>query len=226
MRLLILGATGKVGRHAVEQALARGHETTVLVRRPVPELEHPALRLLIGNPLDGVDLRTALVDERGRVDAVLCSIGMQRENPANPWSRAVSPPDLTQRLAEALVPAMEASGVRRLVAVSAAGVGDSAPRLNMLMKFFLATTMIGAAYRDLEAMEHRLTASNLDWVAPRPTRLVDGRPSGRVNVVPAFGLADAISRADVATWMLDAVEQPSWPRPDWGGRTPQISGLR
>jgi uncharacterized protein YbjT (DUF2867 family) len=33
-RLLILGATGSLGRHVLRQALAAGHEVTVFVRTP------------------------------------------------------------------------------------------------------------------------------------------------------------------------------------------------
>ena len=33
-RLLILGATGRLGRHVLSQAVAAGHEVTVLVRTP------------------------------------------------------------------------------------------------------------------------------------------------------------------------------------------------
>ena len=33
-RILILGATGSLGRHVLHQALAAGHEVTVFVRTP------------------------------------------------------------------------------------------------------------------------------------------------------------------------------------------------
>ncbi len=109
-------------------------------------------------------------------------------------------------------------------APSAAGVGDSAASLNLPMRFLLATTMIGAAYADLAAMEDILATSGLDWSAPRPTRLTDGPPTGRIAVVDAFSAAAAISRADVAAWMLDALDLPAWPAPGWGTRAPQITG--
>ena len=83
--------------------------------------------------------------------------------------------------------------------------------------------MIGTAYRDLARMEDVYAASGLDWVTPRPTRLTNGAPAKALQVVESFGAADAICRADVARWMLDALEQPTWPAPGWGSRTPQIS---
>jgi hypothetical protein len=149
---------------------------------------------------------------------------MQRANPANPWSRSLSPPDLTSRAAAAITGSMARCGVRRVVMVSAAGVGDSVVHLNLPMRFLLATTMIGTAYADLAAMEATLAASGLDWLAPRPTRLTDGPATGRVAVTQTFSAAAAISRADVAAWMLDALDLPAWPAPTWGSRAPQITG--
>jgi putative NADH-flavin reductase len=154
---------------------------------------------------------------------VLSSIGHQRRTPANPWSASVSPKDLTSAAARRVVAAMKAAQVRRVVAVSAAGVGDSAPQLNLVMRFFLATTMIGDAYRDLAVMEQVYADRGLDWLCPRPTRLTNGPRTGRLRVTAAVGAMDDISRADVAGWMLDAVALSTWPDAAWGGRTPQVT---
>ena len=34
MNVFVIGATGRTGRHAVSQLLARGHEVTALARNP------------------------------------------------------------------------------------------------------------------------------------------------------------------------------------------------
>ncbi len=221
MRLLILGGTGGVGRHLVKGALAAGHRITLLVR-PETSFEPAAgsdFRVVRGDVLVGEALHEAM----DGAEAVLSSIGMQRKNPANPWSASVSPGELTSVAARRIIASMKGRGVKRVIAVSAAGVGDSEARLNLLMRFFLATTMIGPAYVDLARMESTFAESGLDWLAPRPTRLTDGPQATRIKVVDAFGLNDAISRADVARFMLRALELPSWPSLEWGSRTPQIS---
>jgi hypothetical protein len=64
---------------------------------------------------------------------------------------------------------------------------------------------------------------SLDWLCPRPTRLVHGPLTGRAQVVDAFTTNASITRADVAAWMLDALALPRWPAPAWGSRHPQIS---
>jgi putative NADH-flavin reductase len=221
MRLLILGGTGGVGQHMVSAARRAGHRLTLLVRPETPfELSAGSdFRVVRGDVLAGEALHEAM----DGAEAVLSTIGMQRLNPANPWSKSRSPADLTSVAAARIVASMKGRGVRRVVAVSAAGVGDSAPGLNLLMRFFLATTMIGPSYRDLARMELVFAQSGLDWLAPRPTRLTNAAATGRIAVVDHFGLNAAISRADVATFMLRALEVPSWPTAEWRSRTPQIS---
>ena len=219
MHLLILGASGGVGRHLLTRAASQGHRVTVLARTASRVDAPEGVRVVHGEIYRGEGLGEAMPG----VDAVLSTIGLQRRNPANPWSRMISPPDLTSVAARHVTEAMQAHGVRRVVALSAAGVGDSRARLNAVMRFFLATTMIGTAYDDLARMEDTYARSGLDWLAPRPTRLVDA-PSGKpARVVDAFGTSDHIARADVAAWMLPALDEPSWPAGGWGGRTPQIS---
>ena len=117
-----------------------------------------------------------------------------------------------------LVSAIRRHGVPRVVAVSAAGVAESAARMNLLMKFFVATSNVGAGYRDLAAMERVFADSGLDWCCPRPTRLTSGPLTRRVKLVESFSLTAAISRADVAWWMLEHAAQPI------RDRTPMITG--
>ncbi len=213
MRVLVLGATGGVGALVVAAALAAGHEVTALVRRP---WSPPAgVRVVRGEVVDPA----ALDDAMAGAAAVLSSLGMRRRVVANPWSALTSPADFTSAYARAVVAAMRRAGVTRVVAVSAAGVGDSAPQMNVVMRMLVATSSIGVAYRDLAAMERVFADSGLDWLAPRPTRLTDGPATGRVRVTGAFGAFDAISRADVAGWMVRALDEPIW-----ASRTPQITG--
>ncbi|MCA9491464.1 MAG: NAD(P)H-binding protein [Myxococcales bacterium] len=118
MKVLVLGATGGVGRELIAQALERGHEVTALVRGDA-DLPAPA-RVLRGEVLqDGVLLEA--VRER---PVVLSAIGQRRAN-LFPWSPLRSPPDLGARWAALLVEAARQVGSLRVVAVSAAGVAEA-----------------------------------------------------------------------------------------------------
>ena len=193
----MLGASGGVGRELVRQALDRGHAVTALARRR--EGIDPRATLILDDVLRGGCLDACLAGQ----DVVLSALGLKRRAPANPWSALVSPPDFVSRTARALVDAMWRARVKRVVAVSAAGVAESAARMNLVMRFLVARSKIGVAYRDLAAMEAIYAASGVDWCCPRPTRLTDGPRTARVRVVTDFPLNAAIARADVAWWMLE-----------------------
>ncbi len=200
MKLFILGASGGVGRHVVRLACDGGNDVTALARRS-----------------DGIDSRARTViddvlrpeclgEQLTECDVVISALGIKRANPANPWSRLVSPPNFSEAVATRVVAAMKRAGVNRLIAVSAAGVGDSGPRMNRLMKFFVAASNVGVAYRDLARMEQVYAESGLDWCCPRPTRLTNGPLTRRVAITDSFPMTAAISRADVAWWMLSRTE--------------------
>jgi hypothetical protein len=92
--------------------------------------------------------------------------------------------------------------------VSAAGVGESAARMNAVMKFFVSTSNVGVAYRDLAIMEQLFADSGLEWCCPRPMRLTNGPVTGHVHTIDGFPMMAAISRADVAAFMLSCLQGP------------------
>jgi putative NADH-flavin reductase len=217
MRILVAGASGGIGQAVVDTAHAFGHEVYAVSRSPIRQHVWRKIRV------DVFNTAAVMMAMDSGIDAVISCIGMQRRNPANPWSASLSPINLTSQAAAVLCGSMQRFAVPRIIAVSAAGVAESAAQLNMVMKVMLATTMIGTAYADLARMEHVLASSGLDWLAPRPTRLIDGALTGRVRVTNRFATADSIRRADVAWWMIQALDHPIWPLAEWGGRTPQIT---
>ena len=74
-RVLVLGATGSLGRHVLRQALAAGHDVTVLVRTPskLPPEASGRLSVHTGDlgshvPLDLITGQDALINCAGHVD--------------------------------------------------------------------------------------------------------------------------------------------------------------
>ena len=218
MRILVAGASGGVGQAVVDTAHERGHEVVALSRRPIRQSVWLHMQVDI---LNEAALFAAMTNG---IDAVISCVGMQRRKPMNPWSPSLSPINLTSMATRSMCRCMKMCGVSRIIALSAAGVAESAARLNVVMQMMLATTMIGTAYADLAHMEQVLAHSGLDWLAPRPTRLVDGDTTCRVRVTDRFAVNDSIRRSDVACWIIDAISQPTWPLAEWGSRTPQITG--
>lgn len=213
MKLFVLGGTGHVGRHVLAQSSA--HDVTALVR--------PKSRALVPSTLthvkvvEGDALDAGALDAMAGHDAVVSSLGIQRKSNANPWSALTTPADLCSRSAANIVAAMRKHGVKRVVAVSAAGVADSAAAMNWFMHFMVNNTNVGVGYRDLALME-RVYASagshGIDWLCVRPTRLTND-PSKPIVVRAGFPMSAAIAREDVARFMLTSLGES-----DWGTRYP------
>ena len=215
MRLLILGASGGCGRWTTRLAHEAGHSVTALVRPGTAFVAPAVVVVRRGTVLDDADLAPAVAGQ----DAVISCLGAQRANPHNPWSPLRPPLHIAEDSAGRLVQAMNVAGVRRLAAISAAGVGDSLSATNAMMRWLLRHSTIGDMYADLAAMEAVYRASALDWLTVRPVTLVDAKaPSLAATVVPRFRMVSTISRADVAAWLLRAATDPR-PITD---RTPMI----
>jgi uncharacterized protein YbjT (DUF2867 family) len=216
MRLLVLGPSGGIGRWLTRLAAEGGHDVTALVRpgsaSPAEGLAPAAAARVAVRRGEAADPATLDAAVAGH-DAVLSALGLRRAG-RSPWAPLLSPPDLTARVARHLAPAMARHGVRRLVVVSAGGVGDSRARVSRPVGWLVGAGNVGVAYRDLAAMEAALAASPLDWTAARPVTLVDGPPTGGARPVDRYTLRSTVRRADVARWMLDAAA-----RPDGGART-------
>ncbi|WP_255421172.1 MULTISPECIES: NAD(P)H-binding protein [Micromonospora] len=78
MQLTIFGASGGIGRHVVDRALAAGHNVTAVVRDPA-RLPGTAARLVTADLADRAALRAAV----DGADAVLSGLGpVPRPTPA------------------------------------------------------------------------------------------------------------------------------------------------
>lgn len=216
MHLLLLGGSGGCGRWVRRLALGRGHRVTTILRAPSPRDAQDAAVEIIGDVLDRELLRQAITAD---VDAVVSCLGIRRSNPRNPWSGIVGTHALVGPVAASLSLIIPASRVRRVVAVSSAGVGDSVDRTSPLLRWVFEHSNVRIAFDDLARMEQTFAASSTDWMAVRPTRLVDGPPTAQARECQHFGLTDSISRADVATWLLDVAERDAPIR----DRTPMIT---
>ncbi len=200
MRLTVLGATGGVGRHIVTHALADGHEVTAAVRDPARlPIRHPNLSIVQADALDAASLKNVIEG----ADAVLSGMGTaQRRNPLRPASTS----------AQAAVEAMVATGVRRIIVVSAAPLNRSGAGQPLLMRRVFAPLLwvvLEEVYTDLERMEGILRESGLDWTAVRPPRLLDTPGRGRYRqAIEADPGGSTIPRADVARAMLDFLTIP------------------
>jgi uncharacterized protein YbjT (DUF2867 family) len=213
MRLTIIAASG-VGRHLLDQALDAGQSVTAVVRNParLGERPGPALRLVTAD-LAAPDPEALKLAVDGS-DAVLSGFGPHGQADGH-----------TGTGTRAIVAAMRAAGVRRIVAVSAAPVSTTPsrgrphpPRRDpgdaLAMRYVaapLGRLLPGKAFADLAVMEDVLRESGLDWTVVRPPRLTGKPPTGRYHTAAGRNLkgGSTVPPADVAHFMLRCLVAPS-----------------
>ena len=188
MKLTIFGASGATGRQLLEQALAAGHQVTILVRNPASiTLQHERLKVVTGDARDPEKVAAAIAGQ----DAVLSALGATSPGPVLICTEAITH----------ILAAMSRHGVRRLVALSAYGTLDSRTGglYNRLVWLLKKDKML-----DKEQMEKLIQPSQLDWTLVRPPALTNGAltHSYKVGTSLPIKVTSHISRADVADFML------------------------
>lgn len=195
-RLFILGTTGGIGRQLVNQALERRHLVTAFVRSPEKlGARRDGLTVIQGDVRDPDAMSAAL---RGH-DAILSTLG-----PPGPLRNTI-----TSDSARAIVAAMQTTGMRRLVVVGVAALFLDIGMFGRLLR----NTLLRNVADDSAEMERIVKATRLDWTIVRPPRLTNGPRTEYYGVAvdhlpKGAGGNATVSRADVAHFMLDELEQP------------------
>jgi putative NADH-flavin reductase len=193
MKLLVLGASGRTGRELLAGALREGHGVTALTRDPGGlTAQDESLDVLIGSAKDPEVVDNAVAGQ----DAVLCALG-----PSS--ARELVRCELMRASVPALVSAMERRGVRRLILLSALGVGESARHAPTVSRFVFGT-ILRQVGKDKRRAEEAVRASDLEWTIVYPPSLTDGPATGSYRHGESVKLSGSprISRADVAQFML------------------------
>ncbi|WP_327092121.1 SDR family oxidoreductase [Nonomuraea sp. NBC_01738] len=208
MKLIVFGATGGTGRQVVEQALAGGHDVTVVARDPARVTAHsPAyseVRVVQGDVLTP-GLWTAAFDGQ---DAVLSCLGStDRRRPTTVYSAGTA----------AIVAAMRASGVRRVVCLSSAGleIAPDIPAAQRVVTRLVIQRLYRHGYADMTRMEQELARiGDLGWTVVRPPMLTDGPLTAAYRTAEDGHVprATSISRADLAHFLLTQVTGAGSPR--------------
>ncbi len=195
MRIVIFGATGRTGRHLLEQSLAQGHQVTAFVRNPAALAPLERLTILTGDLLNSAQVVLAVKGQ----DAVLSVLGGSRK--ATIRGQHSGPSYIRTTATERILDAMENLGVRRFICQSAYGVGEDKNRSLYAIGAWL---MAKEGFEDTERQERLIKQCSLDWIIVRAARLTDEPKRGvyRAGVGLRVGPFARISRADAADFML------------------------
>jgi putative NADH-flavin reductase len=205
MRIAIIGGSRGIGLAVAHEALARGHDVTI-VSRSDPRLIQDEVRWLGGDARDATVLERAMEG----ASAVVTALGVSRT-----WQTT----NLFSQAQVGLHRAMENAGLKRTVLVTGLGAGDSRNHQGWLYDNVLFPVFLERSYADKDRAEAILRKSDLDWTIVRPGRLTNGPKKNKIDALltPETYRYGAISRADVAAFILDCIEQGSYLR-----QTPQI----
>ena len=193
MQIAILGATGRLGRAVTAAAVDTGHTVVAVVRRT------GGVEARSGVTERCLDLRdpVALAATLAGCGAVAVTIGTP------PWSRQT----VSAGLVAVLLEAMQRTEVRRLVVVSAFGIGDSGDRLPAPARWLLALARPYA--RDKAECELRVQSSDRQWTIVRPWLMRPGPASAQVRATTDPPRPQVVTYADVAAAIVAALADAS-----------------
>ncbi|EON71899.1 NAD(P)-dependent oxidoreductase [Lysinibacillus sphaericus] len=185
MKILVLGATGRVGSHIVSLALRDGHHVMALVRTPnkISTIDSN-LHIIHGNVLNQHNLQSVMSE----IDIVISALNT----------------DGTNTLSESMLlilETMKKANVKRIITVGTAGILQSrlTPHLLRYQSSESKRKTTNAAEEHHKVFD-MLSQSDVDWTIVCPTYLPDGEYTGvyRIerNFLPEGGTK--ISVADTA----------------------------
>lgn len=191
MKTIVIGATGTVGKLAVQQMLDDGHEVTAFARNPHKlEIRHPALHLFAGDAMQLAEVDAAISGQ----DAVVVTLGSGLSR------KSVIRSSGTLNV----IRAMQKQGVDRLICQSTLGAQESWSNLNFFWKRIMFGMLLRPVFLDHELQEKLVQASGLNWTIVRPGSFADGPATGafKENFAPGERrLTLKIARADIAGFL-------------------------
>jgi len=206
MHIALFGATGHIGHAILDEALARGHEVTAVVRDPARlDLRHDRLKLVTGDVAQPETWQEAV---RGSTAAIASLSARRDSNPNTPPANA-----------RILLDRLPALGVQRFAWVGGAGSLETAPGVRVIDNRNFPAAWKPEAEAQSQALDvFRASTASIDWTYISPAALIeDGKRTGHYRIGGDQLVTDAagvsrISVADYAIALLDRIEKGDAPR--------------
>lgn len=177
-RILILGATGRTGKHAIPLALEKGYHVTALARNPAKiSIESDRLTIIKGLPTNIEDVRKAMEG----CDAVLSLLSPLTRGEAISF-RKIDTPRILERSMTNVLQVMKEYEIKRILILSSVGVGNSWKYAPWYVKLLVKLTNFKVIFDDHNAQENLLQASGENWTIARPVGLNENETTGTLSV--------------------------------------------
>jgi putative NADH-flavin reductase len=210
MNIAIFGASGATGTLLTQRCLAAGFNVTALLRTPEKFPLREQVHVIQGSPFDLPSVSETIEG----VDVVLSALG----------ANSLKKEDVLERAVPQIIAAMQQTAsrpkpVRRIIVLGSAGALptslDKQPAWrrwivqNIVYKTFLKWPIASQI-----SQWNDLSHSNLDWTMVMPPMLTNTAAHGTYRIdgdaLPRNG--SRISRADVADFMMQQINNPQWIR--------------
>ncbi|MEG9862623.1 MAG: NAD(P)H-binding protein [Parvularculales bacterium] len=187
--IIIFGATGKTGYLAVRHAVQKEYKVTAF-GRSVNKIDFDQSVIKIqGDALSEEDVAKALSSQ----DCAIVCLG-----PANLKDQLT----LTKG-AENIVRAMKQHNVKRVIFISAAGVGESWKQIAWYSKLFFKT-MLKTIISEHAKEEYIFKESGLDWTAVRAAVLTNKTSENSITASNT-SMVKTITREGLARFLIDQI---------------------
>ncbi len=195
MKVVIFGATGFVGNAILKEALAKNHQVTILARdKSSVSINDKKLTIIEGNVMDRKKVSEALENQ----DAVIQCLGTSGKD--------VKPTTFISDATKIIVEEMEKLDIKRLVAMSNVGAGNSIGYnpwyfTKIILPYFMKWLKV--VIDDKNRMEPVIMNSKLNWTIVRCPNIVDKPAKGRYHTtLDGKGLRLSITLGDLSKFMV------------------------
>lgn len=165
MQLTVFGATGKVGKLVVDEALSRGHKVVAFVHSSSDLPKDKKLQIVNGDVYNPEAVAEAIKGS----DAVISALGS--------WGTPNK--DILKAGMENIIPAMEKQKLARIISLTGHGAnapGDKFELLHTISRWMLVI-LAPRILHDGEKHIEQLAASKLDWTVVRSSLMEEhGNP--------------------------------------------------
>ncbi|MEJ6395994.1 NAD(P)H-binding protein [Gymnodinialimonas sp. 2305UL16-5] len=200
MKVLVIGATGNIGRYTLAEVTALGHEVTAFGRSVDRIAPFDGLSIQKGDVTNAEGLAAAMPGH----DVVILTFGA-------PLNRQTifHGTDVCETGTRNVVSAMNEAGVPRLVAMTSIGAGDSSGHGSWPFRNLVKPILLGRIMKDRTAQEDVVRGCGLpSWVIVRPAELTDGEKRTELREFVTFDGNDepgSIARISVAAYLAGKV---------------------
>lgn len=198
MKLILFGATGHIGRGILDEALARGHDVTAIVRDASRlTLQHDRLHVAVGS----VEQTAIWLAYAKHADAVIASLSARRDGDQ----------EVIPAAAQTLLDTLDGTRLKRLLWVGGAGSLEVAPGVKVIDDPHFPAAWKPEAQAQARALDvFRASKADVDWTYISPAALIeDGERSGSYRVGGEQLLVDGkgVSRITVSDYAIALLDQ-------------------